>query len=88
LDWKWFKKSNGKRYVNYNETPLVIQEVILPSIKNRVHSISLLYECSLISSLDENLRYEKGIPKSGEWGWHNKCPNDIIPVHEMYRTFI
>ncbi len=74
--------------VNFKETPLAIQEVMLPSMKNRAHAISFLYECSLISPLDENLRYEKGIPKQGQWAWHDKCPNDIIVVHEMYRRFI
>jgi len=68
---------------------LAFNEVMLPpSWKNRGHFISLLYECTLISSLDENLRYEKGIPKPGEWAWHSKCPDNIISVHERYRKFI
>lgn len=74
--------------VKFKKDPLAINEVILPSMKNRAHSISLLYECSLISSLDENLRYEKGIPKPGQWAWHKKCPDNIISVHKMYRKFI
>ena len=74
--------------IKIKDTPLAINEVIHPLRKNRGHFISLLYECTLISPLDRNLRYKKGIPKPGEWAWHEKCPNNIIPVHEMYRKFI
>lgn len=90
--------------VKFKEDPLAINEIIhhdsynyvvnvckipLPSRRNRGHGISLLYACTLIGPLDEDLRYEKGIPKPGEWAWHKKCPNDIIPVHnEIYRRFI
>jgi len=74
--------------IKFKKTPLAVNEVIHPSRRNRGHFISLLYECTLISSLDKNLGYEKGIPKPGEWAWHNKCPNDIIPVHEMYRKYM
>lgn len=74
--------------IKFKKVPLAINEVIHPSRRVRGHFISLLYECTLISSLDKNLRYEKGIPKPGEWAWHNKCPDNIIPVHEMYRKFI
>ena len=74
--------------IKFKKDPLAVNEVILPSRINRGHFISLLYECTLISSLDKNLRYEKGIPKPGEWAWHDKCPNNIISVHEMYRKFI
>ncbi len=74
--------------IKFKKDPLSINEVIHPSRKNRGHFISLLYECRLMTSLDKNLRYEKGIPKPGVWAWHDKCPDDIIPVHEMYRKFI
>ena len=74
--------------ISFKKDPLAINEVIHPSRKVRGHFISLLYECTLISSLDKNIMYEKGIPKPGEWAWHNKCPKDIISVHEMYRKFI
>ena len=74
--------------IKFKKDPLVINEVILPSLKNRGHFISLLYECTLISSLDKNLKFEKGIPKPGQWAWHNKYPDNIIPIHQMYRKFI
>ena len=75
--------------IKFKKDPLAINEIIHPSSRRtRGHFISLLYECTLISSLDKNLRYEKGTPKPGEWAWHNKCPSNILPVHEMYRRFI
>jgi colanic acid biosynthesis protein WcaH len=74
--------------VKFKENPLVINEVLHPSRRARGHFISLLYECTLVSPLDKNRRYEKGKPKPGEWAWHTKCPENIISVHEMYRKFI
>ena len=72
----------------FEEDPLAFNEDIHPSRKNRGHFISLLYECRLIRSLDKDIKYEIGTPKPGEWAWHDRCPKDIIPVHEMYRKFI
>lgn len=80
------KKELGAR-VGFKKEPLAVNEVIC-SRKTRGHFISLLYECKLISSLDENLKFEKGTPKPGQWTWHKKCPNNIISIHEMYRKFI
>ena len=74
--------------IKFKKDPLAINEVIHSSRRARGHFISLLYECTLTSPLDKNRRYEKGIPKPGEWAWHSKCPDDIISVHEMYRKFI
>jgi len=74
--------------VKFKKVPLAMNELINPSRRNRGHFISLLYECTLTSLPDNNRRYEKGIPKPGEWAWHNKCPNNIIPVHEIYHKFM
>ncbi len=74
--------------VEFKPEPLAINQVIHPSRRARGHFISLLYECTLMRALDQARRYEKGIPKPGEWAWHDECPSDIISVHEMYRKFI
>lgn len=74
--------------VKFKREPLTINEVIIPLRKNRGHFISILYESKLIRPLDEKLRYKKGVPKPGQWAWHKKYPNNIIPVHKMYRKFI
>jgi colanic acid biosynthesis protein WcaH len=73
--------------VEFKKEPLAINEVIHPSRKIRGHFISLLYECTLASPLNEKLRYKKGTPQPGQWTWHNKCPDNIIPIHEMYRKY-
>ncbi len=74
--------------IKFKKEPLAINEIVIPARRNRGHFISLLYECRLIRPLDENLRFQKGIPRAGQWGWHKKCPKNIIPVHKMYRKFI
>lgn len=74
--------------VKFKKDPLAINEVIHPSRRARGHFISLLYECKLSGPLDKNLGYKNGIPRAGEWAWHDKCPDNLISVHEMYRKFI
>lgn len=74
--------------VTFKREPLTINEVIDPLWEVRGHFISLLYECSLITPLDEGLEFKKGSPRSGEWAWHSKCPDNLIPVHEMYRKYM
>jgi len=80
------KKELGSK-VSFKKNPLAINEVIC-SRKTRGHFISLLYECKLINSLDENLKFKQEKLKPGQWAWHSKCPDNIISIHEMYRKFI
>lgn len=74
--------------VEFTPNPVAINEIIHPSRNVRGHFISLLYECTLVSPLDENLRDKSGIPGPGEWAWHEQCPSDILSEHEIYRKFI
>jgi ADP-ribose pyrophosphatase YjhB (NUDIX family) len=74
--------------VDFNPTPLAINEVIHGQRKNRGHFISLLYQCRLVSQLDEILNCKNNFPKPGEGKWHKKSPENLIIVHEMYRKFI
>lgn len=74
--------------VNFQKEPLAVNEVILPELTSRGHAISFLYDCKVISALDEKLKYGGGTPEPGEWAWHDKCPNNIVSVHEMYRRFM
>lgn len=74
--------------VTFNKNPLRIHELIHPLRRNRGHFISLLYECTLVGSLDNTLKYNEGIPKPGQWAWHGKCPDNLISVHEIYRAYI
>ena len=74
--------------VNFKKEPLAVNEVILPPLTTRGHCISFLYECTFMSPPDKKLKYVNGIPKPGEWAWHEKCPDNLIQVHEMYRKYI
>ncbi len=66
--------------VNFNPTPLAMNECIIKSKKDRGHFISLLYQCELLTPLN--------VPKPGQWIWHKGCPDNIIEIHKMYRKYI
>ncbi len=74
--------------VKFDKEPLAVNEVICLKRKDRGHFISLLYACKLINQPSEKLRYKGGIPKNGQWYWHNKYPKNMISVHNIYRKFI
>ena len=75
--------------ITFEKEPLAVNEFVHPSRRVRGHFISLLYACRLVSPLDENMKFEEGLPKPGEWAWHSRCPDDIISIHgEMYREFM
>jgi len=74
--------------VEFDPEPLCINEIIVER-RERGHFISLLYKCKLLSPPTEKLKY-KGFhkPKNGEWMWHRNSPENLIPVHEIYRKYI
>jgi len=74
--------------VEFDSTPLAIHEVIHPTRDIRGHFISLLFRCQLVTPLDESRCYKIGNPKPSDWAWHDTFPENMIPVHEMYRQFI
>lgn len=64
--------------VRFKKKPIAINEIIMePSWRVRGHFISLLYRCTLIRP-----------PKVGECAWHSRCPDNLLPVHEIYRQFM
>jgi len=65
-----------------------INEIIHPSRMEREHFISMLYECTLTSNPSKKIRYVDGTVKTGQWRWHDKCPDDLLKIHELYRKFI
>lgn len=69
-------------------SPLLMREITATHRDVRGHFISLLYACSLRSSPDPTLKFCSGMPKNGEWMWHDRCPNNLIGVHEAYRPWI
>jgi len=75
--------------VEFDSAPLAINELILDR-KTRGHFISLLYNCRLLTPLDEKIKCcNPESPGSNEWQWHDFCPANLIPVHDdIYREFI
>src|SRR5208282_6544575 len=69
-------KSEFGAEVEFLSTPMAINEIICPERKNRAHFISLLYQCSLLTSPDERLQYKSGAPLPGQWAWHETCPEN------------
>lgn len=74
--------------IAFKKEPLAVNEVIHPSRRARGHFISLLYECTLKRPPNRNLRHRAGDPKPGEWAWHDRCPDNLISVHDIYRKFL
>lgn len=74
--------------VESNPSPLAINEMFVPKRKERGHFIALLYACSLISPPDDRLRHVGGTPQPMEWRWFDRCPDDLIAAHEIYRKYI
>jgi ADP-ribose pyrophosphatase YjhB (NUDIX family) len=74
--------------VNFNAEPLATNEVMAAHRNVRGHFISLLYQCRLLTQPAIALKYHEELPKNGYWHWHDSCPDNLIRVHEMYRTYI
>jgi len=75
--------------VEFNPVPLAINECILPQMTNRAHFVSFLFACSLTGEPDRALEYRGGDPHTGEWMWHDRCPDKILSGHQrIYRKFI
>jgi ADP-ribose pyrophosphatase len=73
--------------VTYKTQPIFYNEIRLKQ-KNRSHFISLLFECKIVTGPKKNLKYIKGLPKVGQWKWHDKCPKNLIKPHSNYRKFV
>ncbi len=72
--------------VEFDEVPLSTHQVICGH-KTRGHFVSILYNCRLPSSF---VPANKGLNPSdpGFIQWHDRCPDNLVRVHEMYRDHI
>jgi len=73
--------------VNFEPSPLSLQEILKPNAKERGHIISMLYRCRLLNAPDASLRFEQGSPKPGRWLWHDKCPDNLIEEQRSYERY-
>lgn len=73
--------------VDFEATPLVINELINPTQQVRGHFFSLLFRCRLLTTLDVLLQYDPKNPKPDSWLWHSSFPQNMIPAHDIYRPY-
>jgi ADP-ribose pyrophosphatase YjhB (NUDIX family) len=55
--------------------------------RERGHLISLLYRCRLASEPAPSLQAGE-TPHPGQWRWHTKPPEDLLPVQHVYANLI
>jgi ADP-ribose pyrophosphatase YjhB (NUDIX family) len=72
----------------FGALPLGLYESIHPRRPDRGHFISVLFACELLGAPDPGRRHVDGVPQTGSWAWHERCPDDLIRVHDMYRPLI
>jgi colanic acid biosynthesis protein WcaH len=73
--------------LSFDPTPIALHQIIHHERDIRGHFISLLYKCFLSSTfalVNEGLSPED----AGYLAWHDRCPANLIQVHEIYRKFI
>lgn len=74
--------------VAFSADPVALHEVMTPERNLRGHFISLLYACRTKTPPAPDRRADDSRPQNGQWRWHAGCPEQLIRVHEMYRTHI
>lgn len=72
--------------VEFDPEPIAMNQVHC-SHDTRGHFISLLYSCRIDD--DYELDNHGRLPSDpGFLAWHEQCPDNLVKVHEMYRTFL
>lgn len=73
--------------VSYDPVPLV-EEQIHPERTTRAHHVALVYRCRLTSPPDPRLRYDGGPKMRGQWAWHDRWPEGVLPDHHGYKRLL
>ena len=61
-----------------------------PSARDRAHNVSTAYRCRLLTPPDPAHAYDLSStsstapPQPGQWAWHTRCPDELLPVHRCY----
>lgn len=74
--------------VSFPQDPIAINQLIQTVRRDRGHFISLLFPCRLLTQPDPALRAGAGAPLPNQWRWHERCPGDLLGVHEIYRRYL
>ena len=76
--------------VTFEAVPVAVEEEIDPAQRTRGHNVALLYRCHLLSGPDpaRRARPAAGERRRAEWAWHERCPDNLLPVHRRYARII
>ena len=73
--------------VKFDPSPLTINQLIRHDREVRGHFISILYNCSLPRAF-EPANFSRTPQDAGYLMWHEKCPDNLLSFHEIYRSYI
>jgi len=73
--------------VEFDPAPLAINQIIHPVRANRGHFISLLYRCRIPGDF---VPANRGLSRrdAGYLRWHDFCPDDLLELHGIYRSYL
>lgn len=64
--------------VSFKPIPVGLFEAIDPERANRRHHVSILFDCTLTSLLNIDLRCNTDPPSAGYWVWHSRRPEKML----------
>ena len=73
--------------VAFDPAPIAMHEIIHPTRHTRGHFLSLLYRCRVPADYVP-CNTGRGAADAGYLMWHEKCPQNLLGVHEVYRAVI
>jgi ADP-ribose pyrophosphatase YjhB (NUDIX family) len=74
--------------VDFEPTPLSIEESLRPDKRDRAHIVSMLYRCRLLGPPDASLRFDPEVPNPGHWQWHDSWPDNLIQEQRHYERYL
>lgn len=74
--------------VAFDASPILVHESIETHRRDRGHFISLLFRCRPAGELDPRRKYVPDAPQPGQWAWHARCPENLIPEQAAYAAFM
>jgi colanic acid biosynthesis protein WcaH len=81
------KTEVGVDRIEFEKTPLAIHQIIHPHRDTRGHFISILYRCFLPGTfLPKNAGL--AVSDSGYLMWHSSGPDNLLALHEIYRSYL
>jgi colanic acid biosynthesis protein WcaH len=74
--------------VDFDSSPIFVQESLDDCRRERGHFISLLYRCRLTSELDRRRQFTEGAPSANQWKWHEGPPSNLLREQRAYARFM